>query len=174
QHALGAIKEVRVFGRERYFGDLLARDEAARTRVSVEHAALESLPRLFTETAFVLGLVGLVAVVELRGQPTTAVLPFIGLYAYVGFRLIPAAHRLSLQAGNIRYEIAATETLCADVEAVTALAPHGMSGSDAAVADLPFRERLRLEAVSYSYERGGPPILREVNFEVGRGECLPP
>ena len=58
QHALGGIKEVKVFGREAYFGEALAGLEGARTRVLVDRAALESVPRLLTETAFVLGLVG--------------------------------------------------------------------------------------------------------------------
>src|SRR5262249_49816882 len=150
QHALGGIKQVKVFGREPYFGDVLAREDEARTRVFVAVTALEAVPRLLTETAFVLGLVGLVVVAELRGGSTATALPFIGLYAYAGFRLIPAGHRLAVQAGNIRYELAATEALCRDADALATLMPAARPRSSQTPDDVPFRERLRLEGVSYS------------------------
>src|SRR5262249_38321642 len=53
QQTLEGLKQIRALGRDGYFGELLARAHAARTRVFVSHSALESVPRLVTETAFV-------------------------------------------------------------------------------------------------------------------------
>jgi ATP-binding cassette subfamily C protein len=40
------------------------------------------------------------------------------------------------------------------------------------VTDVPFRHRLRLEGVSYAYDRDSPAILQRVDLDVSRGECV--
>jgi ATP-binding cassette subfamily C protein len=114
QQAMGGIKEVKVFGREQYFYDALARAEEARARVAMSYIALESIPRLVAEMSFVLGLVGLILTLQLRTSDFGTALPFIGLYAYAGFRLIPAGHRLNLHLGLIRYDLAVSTSLARD------------------------------------------------------------
>jgi ATP-binding cassette subfamily C protein len=171
QHALGGIKQVKAFGREAYFGDALARDDGARTRIFIQHAALETVPRLLTESAFVLGLVALVVAIQLRSGSSAALLPVLGLYAYAGIRMIPAGHRLAVQAGNIRFELAGTAALCRDVDALAALAP-GDRPVAGAPADIPLRRRLSLEGVSYAYDRRTTQVLSRIDLAVERGECV--
>lgn len=169
QKAFGAIKEVKVLGRERFFYDSIALGQQERARVAIAHAALETVPRLLTEAAFVLGMLVLVLVLSGRTSGRTGLLPFIGLYAYAGFRLIPAAHRIALQLGSARYRVAATAPLCDDLAALDRLA-------GAADVEAPgptrFRADIRLERVLYAYDPGGPAILRDLDLVIHRGECV--
>lgn len=172
QQALGGVKEVAVFGREGYFADAISRDDAGRMRVAVVHAALESVPRLITESAFVLGLVGLVVALELRTGSIAAVMPFIGLYAYAGFRLIPAGHRIAYQAGAMRYDAAATETLCRDLDELAALQTKRSSQPEAAATAMHFRDRLNIESLSYKYAGSERPVLDGIDLSLRCGECV--
>lgn len=172
QQALGGMKEVAVFGRERHFADAISRDDAGRMRVAVVHASLESVPRLITESAFVLGLVGLIVALEMRTGSIAAVMPFIGLYAYVGFRLIPAGHRIAYQAGSMRYDAAATETLCRDLDQLAAVARERVADVTAPASAMHFRDQLNVEQVSYSYDRSDRPVLDGITLNVRCGECV--
>lgn len=169
QQAIGAIKEVKVFGREAHFYRLLAADESARAGVGVRYLALESVPRVLAETAFALGLLALVWTMHLRGAAIESMLPFIGLYAYAGLRLIPAGHRLNLHLGLIRYDLAVSAALCRDLEALGD-SPLPAPPSRASVPDL--QPSIRLESVSYTYSGSGASAVNDVSLEIAAGECV--
>lgn len=168
QQALGAIKEVKVFGRERFFYEALAHKQEERARIGMRHAALENVPRLLAETAFVLGMLALVLLLHARSPDGGFLLPFVGLYAYVGFRVIPAAHRIALQVGLMRYSLAATASLCADVAALGHDAKRMSEPSSRTPA---FRSLIRFERVSFAYD-GQPAILQDVDLAIRPGECV--
>src|SRR5262249_28824897 len=44
QQALGAIKELRLFSREQYFGNLIAHADEERSRTFIQYTALEQIP----------------------------------------------------------------------------------------------------------------------------------
>ncbi len=168
QRAFGGIKEVKMFGRERFFYEEIARTQQERARVGMTHAALESVPRLLTETAFGLGTLALVLVFYGGGSPSPTVLPFVGLYAYVGFRIIPAAHRIAQQIGSARYNVAVTAPLYDDLH----LLDHPPGATGEATRPRPFRAELQLERVSYAYEGTSTAILRDVDLTIRRGESV--
>lgn len=169
QQAMGAIKEVKVFGREAHFLRLLAADESARARVGVNYLALENVPRLLAEFAFALGLLALVGTMQFRGAAMETMLPFIALYAYVGLRLIPAGHRLNFHLGLIRYDLAVSDALCRDIDALGELR---LPASTAAPAARRFQEAIRFESVSYTYDGSHTLALSDVNLEIRRGACV--
>jgi ABC-type multidrug transport system fused ATPase/permease subunit len=165
QQAFGAIKEVQVFGRESHFYDAIARDEAVRARILMRQATLENVPRLLTETAFVLGVLALVILMDRRGEFGRSFLPFVGLYAYAGLRIIPAAHRIVFNISQIRYGLAASASLADNLDAVGP-ATDGRDG-----VARPLSDALRFEHVSYAYD-GREPVLRDVDLTVQRGESV--
>ncbi len=171
QQALGAIKEVKTFGREGFFHERIAREQETWARLGAKHSALETVPRLLTEAAFALGLLALVIVLHSRAATAGAVLPFVGLYAYAGFRMIPASHRLALHAANLRYELAVSASLCRDLER---LERPGVPTPAAREQEAPpvLRGTIRLEHVSYTYDGAAGPILCDIDLEVRPGECV--
>lgn len=169
QQAVGAIKELKVFGREAHFHRLLAADESARARVGVNYLALENVPRLLAETAFALGLLALVWTMRLRGAAIESMLPFLGLYAYAGLRLIPAGHRLNLHLGLIRYDLAVSAAVCRDLDALGHL-PLPLPPTRSAAGA--FQSIIRFESVSYTYGGSGAAALSDVSLEIARGDCV--
>ncbi len=169
QKAFSAIKEVKVLGRERFFHESVARGQQERARAAIGLAALEKMPRLITESAFVAGMLVLVLVLNRGLRDSTQVLAFIGLYAYAGFRIIPAAHRIVLQLGIARADIAATAPLCDDLAEIGRLV-------NAECEEEPgpsrFCDAIRLEAVRYVYAPHGPDVLHGLDLEIRRGECV--
>jgi ATP-binding cassette subfamily C protein len=163
--AFGAIKEVKVFGREQFFYDQVANDHQMKVQMDMRRAALEQVPRLLTETAFVLGMLTLVVVLNQRPSLGGTLLPFVALYAYAGFRIIPAAHRIVFQIGNLRYGLAVTEGLVADLASFEK--PRQSSQS----APVALRQEIRLDTLSYSYDGRGS-VLNDIDLVIRKGESI--
>ncbi|MEO8077686.1 MAG: hypothetical protein ABI818_15260, partial [Acidobacteriota bacterium] len=166
QHSLGAIKEIRILGRGRFFVDAFSRDARERAKLDTLRAALDALPRVLLETMFVLGMLAVLVLNRGAGNGA-AVLPLISLYAYTGFRVIPAAHRIAVQINNLRWGLAATAPLVDDLHLL-----EGLDARDDAGPRLAFHDRLDARGVVFSYEGTNLPVLRGVTLTVRRGESV--
>jgi ATP-binding cassette subfamily C protein len=167
QHSLGAIKEVIILGRSRYFVDAFEHDARASAHLDTRRAVLDALPRLLIESAFVLGMFGLVVAASASGS-TASVLPLVSLYAYAGFRIIPAVHRIGVQLNGLRWAIGASTTLIADLERAERTARPRPAGSER----MAFRHELKVESVSFSYANSSTPVLSNVNLAITHGESV--
>lgn len=123
------------------------------------------LPRIASEGVFIIVVL---AVIGLRGDTTHGglVTAQLGLLAYAGLRLMPAANSVADSLNKIvnaspilertRDELARMERLASQVAAV----------------DLPELQSLDIEAASFAYPDSAAPILSDVSVRVRRGERL--
>jgi ATP-binding cassette, subfamily B, bacterial PglK len=170
QQTLHAIKEIKVLGREAFFDEAFDRLQRQLVRVRHYHATLAAVPRMLIETLFVGGAFVLIALVVLLGNTGPEVLPILGLYAYAGFRVIPSMNRIMLYVNDIRHGAAAVEDLYADL--LTVAADEGPDALEHVTTSLPFDDRIELAGVSYVYEGGAAPVLRDVDLVIRRGESV--
>jgi ATP-binding cassette, subfamily B, bacterial PglK len=166
QHALGAIKEVTLLGRGGHFAD--AEEARAAAALESRRAVYDALPRLVVETAFILGMLLLVVASGLTGG-AASVLPLASLFAYAGFRIAPAANRIAVQAGHVRWALGASAALMDDLETLAPPAPARSRGETTA---LPFEDAVRVEHVTFAYEGSVRPVLNDLSFTVRRGESV--
>jgi ATP-binding cassette subfamily C protein len=166
QHSLGALKEVRVLGRAGFFVDAFARDARANAALDTMRGALQALPRLLLETMFIAGLLALTIVEGRRDQ--AAVLPLVSVYAYIGFRLVPAAHRIAQQISSLRWSLSASASLTSDLDRIEHVGPPR---SEVDVR-LEVRDRIEASGISFTYDGAATPVLRDVSLSIGRGESV--
>jgi ABC-type multidrug transport system fused ATPase/permease subunit len=167
QATLGAVKEIKVLGREGFFFQQFARRQEALARVRHLGDTLAAVPRVLVESVFVLGaLVVVVALVRL-GQPGPDVVPLLGLYAYAGFRVIPSANRILMLVNEIRTGAAATQALHADLAGASPGLPADTGG-----APLPFSHAIVLAGVSFTYDGAARPAVVDLDLTIRRGESV--
>jgi ATP-binding cassette, subfamily B, bacterial PglK len=166
QHSLGALKEVRILGRGRFFIDAFSRDARESAALDTTRGALEAIPRLLLETMFVVGLLAL-TLIEGRRDPA-AVLPLVSLYAYVGFRLVPAGHRIAQQINSLRWSLAASESLTGDLDQLETVRPQRIGTGHR----LELHDRIDVTGISFAYEGSSEPVLRDVHLSIRRGESV--
>lgn len=167
QHSLGALKEIRILGRGTFFTAAFSRDARESARLDTVRATLDAVPRVLLETMFVAGMLALI-VADAGSRDAATVLPLVGLYAYMGFRIIPAAHRIALQVSSIRWGLAATVSLVEDLQQLERLAPR----EESAGLRLPFRDRLEAERISFTYEGSARPVLTDISLSIRPGESV--
>lgn len=167
QHGLGAVKEVSILGRGQFFVDAFERDARASARLDTRRAVLDALPRLLIESGFVLGMLTLLAVASAAGS-TASALPLISLYAYAGFRVIPAVHRIAIQMNGLRWALGASAALLEDLEHTERIALPPRTRAPR----MTFRRELKAERVSFTYTGSVSPVLADVSLSIQHGDSV--
>lgn len=165
QQGLGAIKEVKVLGREDFFVERFDTLFIERTRNQRNAAVIQQGPRLATETLMVVGMVMIVILVVAGGGDRAAVLPTLGLFGYAGFRMQPSLNRILLYLNNMGKGAAAAALLAKDWPTLSAAASRPLGHPD----PLPFTDRLIIEDVRYIYPGGDRQVLHGISLTIERG-----
>ncbi|HEV8616953.1 MAG TPA: ABC transporter ATP-binding protein [Methylomirabilota bacterium] len=168
QQSLGALKEVKLAGRERFFQDRFAGHLTALMRIRSRYAVLSTTLRMMTEAVFVCALLLVSLLVTVRRGTGQEIVPLLGLYAYAGFRVIPSTNRILLNVANLRYGRAFIRDLYDDARA---FATHA-AALPADGADLPFTRSVALEHVSYMYDADRERVLTDIDLAIDKGESV--
>ncbi len=160
--AFGGIKEIKVGGLEDVFVgrfDLPAHRVAA-SQVIAQHAM--HLPRFALEIVAFGGML-LISLYLMRTSGGFAgAIPVIALYAFAGYRLLPAFQQAYLYLSLLRFAGPALEALHRDLRSLE----RPTSGTLAVPPDLRLADAIRLEDVEFSYPNSPLASLRGVTIEI--------
>jgi ATP-binding cassette subfamily C protein len=170
QQGLASFKDVRVSGAEGYFSERFGARRSRMATLRARQGALTAGVRLSVETILVAALLLTVIVVTRRGMEPAHLVGLMALYAYVGFRVVPSANRLTM---NYSYLIAAlphAEAVCDDLEALAAAAPP--AGRPASGVAMHFTDRVQLVDIGFAHDDQRRPALHGVSVTIRRGTSL--
>ncbi len=166
--AFGGIKDLKVLGREEAY---IARFRAPSARFSRSLAAqttLSQVPKYLIEAIGFGGLLALALALLGTGAATETLLPLLGLYAFAGYRLLPAAQQVFLGASQLRFGIPSLDEIRSDLA----------SWRPADRPTLPRAQReslamgIRFENVWYRYPGGAAPVIRGLDLTINAGSFV--
>jgi ABC-type bacteriocin/lantibiotic exporter with double-glycine peptidase domain len=164
--ALMGFKEIKLLGRERHF---LARFEKPSLRwadTQTKSQALALLPRYAVETvAFSLILV-LAIYLLASGRGSGELLPLLGLYAFAGYRLMPALQLIFAGFAAIRNATPALELVLRDLQPDVASTPHGFE------LPLSLNKQVSLVNVRFRYPGAAGWMLESVNLSIAKNTSV--
>jgi ABC-type multidrug transport system fused ATPase/permease subunit len=166
---LGAVKEIKVLGREAYFVERFRRASLDTAVYRIREGTLAQVPQLFLEAVVVCGLVLVVVVLLQRPASLGELAPVLSVFALAAFRLIPSINKIVGCAAQIKAAAAAVDDVAGEL---------GRSALQAAAAVPPapprfgFADRLAIEALSYHYPGGKLAALTGVELTIRRGESV--
>lgn len=166
QQALQGIRDVKVLGREHWFGRVYAKSRLRMARAYYLRNALAEIPRTLIELSligFILLYFGVTLFTNLGTQTTLSVL---GLFAYVGLRLQPSIQQIVAGVNSIKYASAPVDDLDWDLRQIEE------RGADAPAERLPFEHSIVLRNVSFEYQGSHEVALRNINLKIRKGEQL--
>jgi len=167
QQSLGAIKDVKVSGRQPFFEEQFRHLKRDLSGVKQRRAWAARVARHAVETTLVLGML-LVVFLVMRETPSGGdTVSILALFAYTGFRVIPSANRIMLNVGLLHEAHAWVATMDDDMRAlrppfVRPFAPEPPL----------LREALVCEDVTFRYDLDGPPALQHVSLTIRRGQSV--
>lgn len=167
--ALSGIKEVKLYGLE---PAVLAQYEGPSRKFATMQAAnavVSNIPKFAIETIAFGGVLAMVLYFLRDGRDLTSLMPVLGLYAFAAYRLLPGLQVIFAGVNSIRFNLGAVEVLRRDLEEAEMAPPLK---PDPAAEDLPFREALDLDRVTFSYAEAPRAALCDVSLKVGPGEWV--
>jgi ATP-binding cassette, subfamily B, bacterial PglK len=171
---LGGVKELRVLGREGESLGVFERASRRNAQVQAVHAMMSRLPRHLIEVVAFGGVVGITLALLAVGDVRTAV-PALALYAFAGYRLMPALQQVYAGAVALRFNHASVASLEADLDMLRSGAGHLTETLPADGIDetpLHFRQVLELRNVTFRYPGVKKPALSAVSIKVHRRESI--
>ena len=158
--AFSAVKEVKVGGLEKAYIERFADPAQHFAKQQSAASVVGQLPRFALEAIAFGGMLLVVLFLMANSDNLGKALPIITLYAFAGYRLMPALQQTYSALTQLRYVTAALDALHADL---TSLKPAGKLTSD---QPLPLKEEIRLDSMSYTYPNAAQPSLKGMSLRI--------
>ena len=167
QQSLGAIKDVKVTGRQPFFEERFREVKRDLGATKQRRAWSATLARLGVEATLILSMLLVVFLVMRQDMPGGNVVSVLALFAYTGFRVVPSANRIMLNVGYMREAHPWVRKMDEDMRKlrVPPARPYEHAGPL-------MQSSLACENVSFGYEGGPPLALDNVSFTIERGQSV--
>lgn len=166
--AMSGVKDLKVLGREATLLRRFSVHADRHARHNVTAGLIAQLPRYALETIAFGGILLVVMYLVHRGDRTTDIAPLLALYAFAGYRLMPALQHLFASITTLRFNAPALDVLYHDLDGDQSSDFEDMERLEQSLhADvLPFGRELSLRRVSFRYEDAAAPVLRGLDIVI--------
>jgi len=164
--AFGAVKEVKVSGLEEIFIKQFSNSSKAHALHQRNAQVVGQLPRFIIEALAFGGVLLVVLYFMLQEGGLIAALPFIALYIFAGYRLIPALQQIYACLAKLRAVGPALNDLYNDFKNLKQFNPHQDQGI------LSIDKKITLNQICYHYPNTSRMALKDINFNVSAGTTV--
>jgi ATP-binding cassette, subfamily B, bacterial PglK len=162
--SLGGIKELKVIGSEASCVHAYSVPASAVARADARHQIFATLPKYLLETVGFLGIVLVVLFLLMRGDSQFTALPLVAIYAFAGYRLMPALQHLYTNLHFIQYFSASLKIVVAALN--SGGTPPRLDVRPPPVTPASVEEAITLERVSFRYPTGSVDVLKGISLRI--------
>ena len=165
QEGLGAIRDILLDGNQAAYVDIYRKSDLPQRELQARNQYLFLFPR-YTLEAFGLVIIALMGgFMAQAGGSDARVIPLLGVFALGAQRLLPALQQVyngwtGLKANS------------ADLAAVLLMLNQPISPQFRIKEPLKLKKQLKFESVHYRYGANQPEVVRGLNLEICKGECI--
>ena len=168
--AFGGIKEVKLAGKEQAFLDQYEFPSKWYSRFQARYRVIGLAPRYLLEIVAFGGII-LIAVYLIAVQDSVQqVIPMLGLYAFAGYRLMPALQQAFKGVASARFNLSALEAvrqgLIENASPALTESQNGLVSKPKARPTLDLKSRLILNDVSFAYPDAEEPAIKNLSLEI--------
>ena len=164
QQGIGAIKQIKLLGREENFIDIYAFHNEKHGKINMLEHLMTRLPRYFLELIAVFCLSGLIILLTIN--QSNQLIPIIGLFAGAAFRLLPSVSRILGSAQGLRYTLPSTEVLFNEFKTIY------QTENKNTLDTIKFNEKLELKNLSFRYKESLKTDLKNINLKIKFGDSI--
>jgi len=165
--AFGGIKEVKIQGKEDSFLNLYDDPSERYARNQALYRVIKKAPRYIIEMVAFGGIILIAVYLIAVRESLQQVIPVLGLYAFAGYRLLPALQEAFHGLASARFNVAALNKLHRDLKGL-AEADSSASGESDETRPPPLvlEEELALRGVSYTYPDADQPAIKDLSLTI--------
>ncbi|WP_430911018.1 ABC transporter ATP-binding protein [Methylobacterium sp. sgz302541] len=147
QETLATLTELKLYGRAETFAARFDAPAGAYASATAESLLTGQTPRFVIEALAFGGVVVVVLYALSQGLDTAGILPLLGLFAFAGYRMLPAFQNIFTSVSLLRFYLPAVRLVVDELADEPLPAPRTQTR-------LPFQKEIRLEGVGFAYEPG--------------------
>ena len=167
--ALGAVKDIKILHRERYFVNAFTKRGAKKYTAVRNNEILGALPAYIIETVCV-GAILLVLVVKLyNGQDLNDMIPQLAAFAMAAFKLLPSVGKVNNYLNLIIFLRPSVDLIYRDIKDTEDMLDVMVKDADQGQYSA---DSIKIEHVSYRYPKTQKDVLSDVSFEIPSGESV--
>ncbi|HET7584818.1 MAG TPA: ABC transporter ATP-binding protein [Gemmatimonadaceae bacterium] len=169
--AFGGIKELKVTGREDHFLRRFTGPSALFSRHMANNQIVSAVPRYVMEPVAFGGALVIILLSLMAGRNVTHILPIVSLFAFAGYRMMPALQQVFLGVTSLRFNRAALHVLHADLlepnrHPPVASVPERIALPQKGASALAFTRAIELRKVTFRYPECSTPALEGIDLVV--------
>jgi ABC-type multidrug transport system fused ATPase/permease subunit len=158
--AFGAAKEVKVGGLEHAYIQRFANPAQTYARHQASAQIISQLPRFALEAIAFGGMLLLILYLMGQGGSFASALPIIALYAFAGYRLMPALQQIYGALTQLKFAGPGLDALHKDL---MSLQPVGLNTQQLA---MPLTQAITLNKIVYRYPNAATPTLKGISLSI--------
>ena len=158
--AFGASKEVKIGGLEQLFIDRFSSPAKIHAQNSSLIAIINQLPRFILEAIAFGGLILIVLYLMSKSSDIKNVIPLISLFAFAGYRLIPALQQIYVSLTHLRLVGPSINNVYNDLISLKKIVIEKNQ------QNINLKNKITLENISYQYPKSTKTILSEINLKI--------
>ena len=167
QEGFSGIKEIKLFGVQDYFINQYNKPITKLISVYRKYQLSLEMPKIWMEFFVVSVFSILMALMIYQGLNLVALLPTLGMYAAIAFRIMPSVSRIIYYAQQAKYYIPTVGIVSDEISLV-----KDTNIANSEVAIFPFSKEITLKDISYTYEGSDNKVLNNVNAIIPKGSFV--
>ncbi len=168
QQGLGAIKDIKIFGKENFFFSLFQLTNAKVISVALIQRFIVALPRLWLDIIALLCLLIVINVMFYENRPLELLIPTLGLFLGAAFRILPSFNRIMNALQGFKFAFPGVEKVHSELQQSNKNS-HIFHKSQKPTS---FKNEIILKDVSFSYESSSSQIFDKVNLKIPFGSTI--
>jgi len=178
QQSLGGIRDIKMLRREASFSKVHLDARLEIAQAGYRSSVLSGLSPLAIETSLILAIIAVFVLATTGDGSVERTLATLAVFAYVGLRLQPILQRMVGFLNTLSSNRAAVDILSEDRRIIrewqskVAGEVPGDTPASMASPEEPFSREISFADVTFSYNSGSEPVLRDINLTINRGEFI--
>ncbi len=172
--ALTGIKDIKILGREFLFLQKFSKHAKRYADNSIAAGCISSLPRNVLEVMATGSIVVILFYyMSVKGSLSNEIVPLLAVYAFAGYRILPALQQMFSAVATIRLNMAGLDILHRD------LSDSHEYGDSAAVLQInrviqpfPFSSEIEFQNVSFCYPGAKGPAIKGLNLSIMKNSSV--
>jgi ABC-type branched-subunit amino acid transport system ATPase component len=158
--AFGAVKEVKVLGLEKVYIKSFSNSSQIFARTYASASIIAALPRFFLEAVAFGGILLIILYMMSKSNSFSDALPIIILYAFAGYRLIPAIQVMYAALSQLTFVGPVVDKLYDDLINLQSFEDNKHQGK------ISFNKTISLKNINYNYPGSSRIVLKDITLNI--------
>ena len=168
--SLEGIKEVKVSKKEDYFEEQYVSYSKKANSAEKTSRVLQNAPRLMIEAVTISSLLGMIAILLMRGRDIATLMPQLSAFAVAAVRLLPAVNRISTALNSIAFYAPTLDHLEDNLgELKENAAADDVAQNDSKIS---FDNDCHIKDVSFRYPNSEKNVLEKADMRIPVGKSI--